>query len=97
MHGLKLRSVYDSTTVAGEPLYTTANPDGKGSLSVRCVDYLFFSTEGLQPTKVLGIPPLMQLNGDDPRESAVKHHLYWQEPPLLTRNLFNRQDTELKG
>jgi hypothetical protein len=88
IHNIGLRSAYDWTSVAGEPLYTTSCPGrsssthkgGGGKHGVGCHDYIFYSRAGLEVKRVLLPPPLSQLIGrenPDPNHPFTSPDNYW--------------------
>jgi hypothetical protein len=96
IHSLNLRSAYESCSAGGEPLYTHSKPaDHSKSRGVACIDYIFFSAHSLSPLKLLSIPLLTSLAGDDPSESLVKLDAYWDPPPPSYRDLFNNHQRDL--
>lgn len=83
-----MRSAYDWTSVAGEPLYTTSCPgrsssisnSGGGKYGVGCHDYIFYSRTGLKIKRVLLPPPISQLMGRenlDPNQPFISPDNYW--------------------
>lgn len=96
IHTLNLRSVYESYCVGGEPLYTHSKPaDHSKSQGVCCLDYLFFSSHSLTPLKLLSIPQLTSLHGDDPSQSLITTDPYWDLPPPSFRDIFNNHQRDL--
>lgn len=90
VHSLDLRSVYESYGVAGEPLYTTSNPEDSNFRGVACMDYIFFTARPLNATKLLSIPPLGKMTCDDPRESLICADPYWFTPPKVFNTIFDK-------
>jgi hypothetical protein len=96
IHSLGLRSAYESSSVGGEPLYTHSKPaDHSRSRGVECIDYIFFSSHSLSPLKLLSLPLLTSLSGDDPSQSLVKMDLTWDPPPPSFRDLFDNHHRDL--
>jgi hypothetical protein len=98
IHSLNLRSVYESYSVGGEPLYTHSKPaDHAKGHGVCCLDYLFFSSHSLSPWKLLSIPQLtsLSLQGDDPAQSLITTDPYWDLPPPSFRDIFNNHHRDL--
>lgn len=90
VHSLDLRSVYESYGVAGEPAYTTSNPEDAAFKGVACMDYIFFTARPLNATKLLSIPALGKMTCDDPRESLIAPDPYWFAPPPVFGNIFDK-------
>lgn len=95
VHGLNLRSVYEYYGLAGEPLYTTSVPEKKNNKGVRCLDYIFFSGSSLRPSKILSIPLLSTLSGDNPMEAIMGPDPYWLRPTPTIRDLFDNHHSKL--
>ena len=95
VHALNLRSVYESYGIAGEPLYTTSVPEKKNYTGVRCTDYIFFSGSSLRPSKILSIPLLTKLSGDNPQESLIWPDPYWLQPSPIMSDLFDNHSKHL--
>jgi hypothetical protein len=95
IHGLNLRSVYESYGLAGEPLYTTSVPEKNNYKGVRCIDYIFFSGASLRPSKILSIPLLNKLSGDNPLETLMGPDPYWLQPTPTMRELYDNHKSKL--
>lgn len=96
IHSLNFRSVYESYSIGGEPVYTQSKPaDHVKCRGVCCVDYIFYSSHALKPFKLLSIPPLTSLSGDDPSESLVTTDPYWEVPPPSFRDIFDNHQRDL--
>jgi len=90
IHGLSLRSAYESYSSGGEPLYTTAQPSGINAEGVRCVDYVFYSCQSLRPARILSIPLLNELEGDNPLEPVRKLDCYTRCATEVFADLFDK-------
>jgi hypothetical protein len=97
IHSLNLRSVYESYSIGGEPLFTHSKPaDHVKNRGVCCLDYLFISSALLTPMKLLSLPQLTSLHGDDPSQSLISTDLYWDAPPPSFRDLFDNHQRDLQ-
>lgn len=92
VHTLNLRSAYDGYSSGGEPLYTESTPIATGGNGVICTDYIFFSASSLVSSRVLSLPPLSQLRGDDPRQPVAVLDSNWSTPPPALGPFYNRHD-----
>lgn len=92
VHSLNLRSAYEAYSSGGEPVYTAAVPTDGTSTStkgVRCIDYIFYSGDSMRARRVLSIPPLAQLVGEDPRQALTIGDPYWLKPVPSALHMFN--------
>lgn len=89
VHDLQLRSAYETYGPAGEPIYTSSLPFQNEGGGVECEDYIFYSGETLQATKVLSIPLLCTLVGDTPLESICCNDLNSVAPFECVKTLFD--------
>ena len=92
IHGLSLRSAYESYSSGGEPLYTTSQPSGINEEGVRCIDYIFYSCQSLRPVRILSIPLLNELEGDNPLEPVRKIDYYSKSASKVFSDLFDREN-----
>jgi hypothetical protein len=95
IHSLNLRSAYEAYSLAGEPYYTVSNPDPSDDHGVCCMDYIFYSGHTLRPTKILAIPLLHRLQGEDPNEPIATADPYGCEPSTAFSEVFNNHERDL--
>lgn len=93
VHTLNLRSAYDGYSSGGEPLYTESMPTATGGNGAVCTDYIFFSASSLVASRVLSLPPLSQLRGDDPRQPVAVLDSNWSTPPPSLNPFYNNHNS----
>ena len=93
VHSLNLRSAYDGYCSGGEPLYTESMPKATGGNGAICTDYIFFTANSLVASRILSLPPLSQLRGDDPRQPVAVLDCNWSTPPPSLQPYYNRHHT----
>lgn len=91
LHDLILRSAYEQYSAGGEPLFTTSEPSEGHESGVQCQDYIFYSKNQMHARKVLAIPDLGMLRGDNPREPLCQADPWTKEPTGVLRNCYNKQ------
>lgn len=90
VHYLGLRSAYESCTAGGEPVFTCSRPSELvNALEVECKDYIFYSAANFVSVRVLSMPSITQLKGNNPKEPMLCDDLYQLEPSLGLSPLFN--------
>lgn len=93
VHSLGLRSAYEGYCAGGEMPFTQSRPSGYFIEGVRCTDFIFFSALSIRPVKLLSMPLLNSLSGDDPGEPIVRADPYYTVTPLLFDKYFDRQSS----
>ncbi len=93
VHSLNMRSVYEGYSSGAEPVYTESTPVNAGGHGARCSDYIFYSQHALAACRLLSIPPLSQLKGDDPRQPVAVIDSNWKAPPPALTPYFNRHNS----
>jgi hypothetical protein len=96
VHELRLRSAYESYSSGGEPMFTTSQPSSSitGRLMLECMDYIFYSNNFVLD-RLLAIPSINEISGNDATEPMVKLDLNWFQAPSGMRQLFNQHQTIL--
>lgn len=92
VHILNLRSAYENYSSGGEPLFTQSMPTATGGSGAICTDYIFFSSNSLVASRVLSLPPLSQLRGDDPRQPVAVLDSNWSSPPPALEPYYNKHN-----
>lgn len=92
IHNLSLRSAYESYSCAGEPFFTISQPSpNKYQNLMDCFDYIFYSQSNFIVNKLLCIPPLALLRGNNPTEPLLSTEIEWLQPSPGISALFNNQ------
>ena len=96
VHDLFLRSAYESSSCGAEPIFTTSKPsEGKVS-GVRCEDYIFYSANAIKVNLILSIPPIIHLNGEDPRQNIMEADPYMNLPYQSSLDHFSDNPMNIK-
>ena len=69
VHYLGLQSAYEGVSLRGEPLFTQSLPNSLIGPGIKCSDYVFYSESSMVMHKILGLPRLNFVQGDDKRNS----------------------------
>ena len=96
VHDLFLRSAYESSSCGAEPIYTTSKPSESSVSGVKCEDYIFYSANAIKVNVTLCIPPLMNLNGDDPRQNIIEADPYMRNPYPISALHFSDNPMNIK-
>mmetsp|Transcript_536 Transcript_536/g.901 ORF Transcript_536/g.901 Transcript_536/m.901 type:complete len:815 (-) Transcript_536:65-2509(-) len=111
VHNLSLRSAYESYSVSGEPLFTASWPVSQKNLQllkkstadnsqregIQCMDYIFYSSHGLQLEEYLSLPLLSDLRGETPAEPISTVDLTALEPFTNCKGVFDERLQQLYG
>lgn len=93
VHYLGLRSAYEGYSIAGEPLFTQSLPSTPGSDGIKCTDYIFYSEQTLRVGKLLMLPRLVSITGDDYRLPAAIFVKGSAVPPQSFAAYFNKHES----
>ena len=88
VHSYTFRSAYEDYCTGAEPLYSMCAPPMYRSDSLECADFIFYSSDFFKVAFILPLPPLVELNGADPRQSVLVPDSCWLAPPPSLSPLF---------